>query len=458
MEPAYVIVACLAVLSALAVTLRPFWGLLAVTALNQVDSVLPLPGGLSIGRALGVFVALGWLLLLLTRGRTTFWHHRDINLPLLVLVVVFLAATLMGATLERGLPEVLRLGLLATMTMFIQDFVRNRRQLEILLLVFALSIGLSSFVGLVQYRDLQQGLETFGTVHSYSEGFRIAGIRTNPNEYAFILASGLPFLVFSAWTSRSPWARVFFLGMLAACLFVLALTLSRTHVFAAAVFFVLLMFMHAQAFLRNPRALLLLAGAAAGAAVLIAALPMAFFRRMAALGDDSSSDVRRLVFEKSLALLQTHPLLGAGAHGLGRTHISGFERIYRMGPHDMFSYLASSSGLMGLAAFAVLVLIALSKLYHIRTQPLLKEDPYLRLLHRVCAAGFLAMLLSSGGNIILHQRVFWVHLALIGILSRPTLYDLRPTTVPGSRPHRSGAARAAPLPGSVTSPGASPTR
>lgn len=398
-------------------TLRPFWGLMLVVVVNQFDSLVPLPKNLTIGRFIGVAVALGWMLVVTTRRQSQILLHRDVNVALFFFVAVIVSATATGANPEAGVPGVLRLAMLAFLTLLVQDFVRTRRQLHILLLTVALATGLSALIGIAQYEAAETGAEAFGNMTPYRDTFRVAGVLENPNAYAGMVMAGIPFSYFLSRTAGRAWARLLFAILVIAGAFTVALTISRAHLVNLLAFVAAMWLLGGRRSPMRPRGVAVAVALVAVSATFLILLPEAFFVRLADT-NDHSTELRRMLYYKAVAILQSHPLLGVGLNNFQHTHVPGFEDAYGMASHDLFTFLAGTAGILGIVSFALLVGILMRNLFVAMNLDAVREDPYLKLLSRVILAALVGLVAASVGSDMANQRIFWIYAALATVLSK----------------------------------------
>jgi len=410
-----------AILVVIAIVRYPLFGFLLIVVQSPIDYLIAEKTSLSFGRVLGVVTALGWLASVVVNRRTRMLKHWPVNLLVLSLATVMVASTLVSREPEYGMRYVITLSLLMVLALFIQDFIGDRMDLQRLIWVIALTMGLSSLVGLVQYREIVAGETAMGTVDTIVGGYRMGGTRTNANGYGMMLMSGLPFLVFLAQTARGTWTRMLLAGLVLTSILSIFLTVSRTQVTSMFAFFLALLFVR-FAYLRGRLGtVLVFSGVVTLLATIYFLLPDYVFNRLigATFAVDTSTRIRMGFLSKAIDLVVDHPLFGIGVGNFGF-----YGPLRGMDPHDTVSFLLSSIGLVGSGVFVGIVLTTLVKMSGNIRAFRSRGDYHLTNLSITLLAAFLALLVAGFGTLIVFQRVFWIYVALAAVLSKAEAYGL----------------------------------
>lgn len=268
------------------------------------------------------------------------------------------------------------------------------------------------------------GLARIKYAHIYGSVFepRIAGPLGDPNFFAQALLILVPLALLLAAEERRPLLRVASLAAGALVTAATVLTYSRGGAVAlACVLFLCLLATR----LRLRHAALCVALLLALAAI----VPAGFTRRLEtiaeflpgqdeALRPDSSFEQRRLLTRVAWEMFLDHPLLGVGA-GNYTLHfdeyaqeVGSVSREYEgLGdlhyPHNLYLEIAAETGLLGLSAFAVVVLACFSALRRARVAAQAAGDAGSVALTRgfdIAVVGFLVSSLFLHGH---HPRYLW---------------------------------------------------
>jgi O-antigen ligase len=408
----------------------PFFGLLSIVIVNQFDNFIFLPLSATAGRMIGVMVALGWFLKYFYGRKTIFFELLNINKIALLFIISMLASSLLATAPLRSFNIVLTTTLLITMMFFMQDFVKDTKDLRLLILIIALSVGISSLVGVIQYKSLLIGAQSMGTVLYEGEDHtaRVAGLTLNPNGYAVMLMAGIPFLLFLSLNSSN-----FFLKFISILLFLtsiisLGLTLSRTNIygFGAFLFFFILIYFKSKNITKNQFSILL--------TILIIVIFLGsiflfdFIKQRAFSFEDSSSGIRYLIFSKGINLFIEHPLwgIGFGNFELLDTVDNKYVNIQGRPGHDIMSVPFVSTGAIG----TFLLILLCFKTYNYFNSAAIYltklNEKYLCNLICILKSAFIALLLTGFGNPIIFQRIFWIYIALASIIYRWSSLRINP--------------------------------
>lgn len=418
MNPLYIAAGLLAIVVVVMIVRYPLLGLMLIVAVNPFDYILAQQTSVTIGRPLGVLVAVAWLgrVAVVKRG-TAMTRHAFWNVLLLAFIAVMVVSTVRSRQPDAGLPIVLTISLLISMSMFLQDFIEKREDLMRFVWVIALAMGASSLVGILQFRELQAG--TGGDVVGYYDtmrgGYRLSGLRSNPNGYATMLMSGLPFLFFLLQYTRRFWARAILLTMVIAAVVSVFLTVSRTHVVGMVVFVMAYYLLRLRYGRMSGGALFTFLGITAVLLALVVMLPDFIYGRLVTttMGGDASTRTRYGFIVKAVNLVSEEPWLGVGIGNFGF-----YEPFRGMNPHDVISFVLSGVGLLGTGLLCLIILDAFLRMsLNVRRFARLR-DRTLFDLSLVILAAFVAQVVSGAGHVLLFQRMFWIYIALAVVLSR----------------------------------------
>lgn len=431
----FLLIAFLALLMSLLVLYRPLLGLLLAIIVGQVEFLLreDFAGTWSLGRTAGVLVLCAWVIHSVFRQRTRFMVHHRMNFVALAFLVSLGVGSIFAVSTADALYSLIRLVLLVALLIFTQDLVTSRSDLKALSFTIAVAYGLSSITGILQMDQLYAGYDV-DDIMGYTTGqqeLRLAGFTTNPNEYATILMSGLPFLVMWLRTSRSWLVRLLCLALLAMSSYSLVLTAARTHVAAAAAFFVFYFACRLWYRVLEKRDVILVTAVGVLVITLLTITPEASTSRLMRTEDESAM-TRMELMNKGFKLAADYPVFGVGI-GNSQSH----PPLLGMGVHDTFSFLTGETGLVGVILVALLCLMTFAAQVRMRRELLQANDRWLMEMGVTVQAAFLAILVATFGNIILYQRMFWIYIGLSVVLANGAAYGLwrsKPTEEPVDEP------------------------
>jgi len=417
MNPLFLVAALGGLVLVLLIIRYPLLGIMLIVAVNPFDYMLSQDLSVAMGRPLGVLVALGWLgRVVVSKRRTALTQQPFPNLLLLSFIAVMVAATAWSIVPEAGFPTVVTIGLLIAMAMFLQDFIETREDLLRLVWAIALVMGISAVLGVVQFRELQSGAkDVVGHYDAMRSGYRVSGLQKNPNGFALMVMSGLPFLLFLMQHARRLAARLGVLVLLVFSAAAIFMTVSRTHVLALFVFVLTYFALRLRSGRLGFGSLVLFLGMGAMLASMLLFLPEFVYQRLvvSTLAGDMSTVARYHFFLKALDLVSSYPMLGVGVGAF-----SYYDPYRGMNPHDVFSFVLAGTGLLGTVVLSAIVLDSLLRMGLNIRRFARTGDTTMSDLATVILAAFLTMLVSGGGQIFLFQRMFWIYVGVSLALSR----------------------------------------
>ncbi len=428
MDSSIVILLCLVVLlPALMIALfNPMVGLTMVILVNPFDNLIPLPMGFTIGRALGVVVALAWLFRYLLTRRSRLFFERRFNLFALLLILEMLVSSLLSVFPGKSMGMTLTITFLILMFFFVQDFVLNEKHLRVLMIVIAMTFGGASIIGILQFLGFEGAGAVIGHISSYDSGSdsgaRFAGLQTNPNGYGLMLMSGIPFLLFFAVNGKTYLQRALASVFLLTSVVSLYLAMSRTHVAGLIVFSAAFLFLNFRSKRISRKQFLYLGLLILFFLLLYSRMPDFVSDRLFRYtfsGQDTSGEERKYILLKGIELLQNNPVFGVGFAAFPETD-SKYARHLAPGVvgHDLISVFFASTGLLGALIFIFLCYKTFKYLNAAQTIFRASKNDYLSNLALTIKAAFIAVLSTSFGQPIVVERIFWVYLAIAALLYR----------------------------------------
>jgi O-antigen ligase len=294
----------------------------------------------SIIKILGALLMIGYFLRALSRDE-------DVRLPstlpaLVAFVMLVLLSLMLSGDVESGLSKTLRYLLFGAFTFLFIQLVRSRAELVTILRVLVVSSTIASLYGIVLF------------VTGYVE--RVSGPIGEANDFAYVLASVLPFAVYLSLRDK----RLRVLWGLCSAVLVLALfgTLSRGALVGVAA-----VVLWAVATRRTR-----IGGVVAGTVVIAGTLLLAFTlwrplidERLAAKGvvAQANVDSREAYWSAAARMAADHPILGVGPGRFG-IEASNYVlndpiNIERPVVHNSYLEVLAEGGVPTLIAFIALI-------------------------------------------------------------------------------------------------------
>lgn len=327
-----------------------------------------------------------------------------------------IASSLLASYAGISLKTAFTITLLILMVFFLQDFINSKKNLNLFMMILALSVGLGSLVGIIQYKALIAGNMTMGTVayEGTEQIARSAGLTLNPNAYGIILMSGIPLLLFLTNNASSSLFRrvsAFFFFTSVISLFI---TLSRTSIIGFVLFICIYFFLNFKYKNISKKQLVSLI-------IILIILLLVFFSFLFNVVQQRSfsfehmrDEARYYILLKGVKLLSEHPLfgIGFGNFALLDRFDDQYGFIYGRGGHDIISDFFVSVGLFGTFLFIILCYKTL-KYFNLSIKHFIKHnDKYLSNLAITLKSAFTALLFTCFGDSLIFQRIFWIYIAL----------------------------------------------
>ncbi len=395
------------------VALNAFGLLLVVVATFPWDDMLGYPSPeLSVTKLLGALLLLAYVLQAL--GRSERLRAPGNLLPLAVFEGLVLVSLLVCASPADGLIKTLRYALFGVFTITLVQLVRDRRQLHRVVVVLGGSACLAAALGLFNFLT---GAQT-----------RASGPIGEANDFAYLLASVLPLVVYLALQSdggrrRLWWAGVALLGLTTAA------TLSRGALvgLGALVVWALLT--------RRVR----LGGALTGLAVTVALLvgAVALYgplinERLTLKGDVAAANVasRKALWSAAVNMGADHPLLGVGPGRFGiesPNYVTDDPvNLQRPFAHNSYLEIFAETGFPGLIAFLAMLLTSWSLAVRGRRRALAAGDRRMATLASAIQGGLVVAVTAANFLSVQITAPLWVLAGLAAVISLvPMAGDVR---------------------------------
>src|SRR3990172_2645235 len=363
------------------------------------------------------FPLIGLLILsfLDTLGKRKPIHFSGIDVAAILLILWTTLSIYNSSQIPLSVFEVLRMAKLYLLARVIAGNVNTKRDTRDVLIAILIGLTIQGVIGVLQYAtgtDLGLGLYTVGNLR------RVSGTVGWPNTYgayaAAVLSFGLAFWIFGAHSKlQLPIKLASILGVTA-----LVLSFSRgawISLVAGVGFSLVLAWRTAR--LRN-RVLIRAVWILLTAATLALPFRGTLVLRISELESDAGVLTDRMKLNQvAINMIGSHPVLGIGintfVNEMGRYDPTGVTAYFPQPVHNIYLLIAAETGIVGLALFLLLILLA----FRAGFQATLSEDLFVS----GCAAGALSGLVVLMVNNIAdaHLRtdvlsgVFWL---LIGIL------------------------------------------
>jgi len=285
----------------------------------------------------------------------------------------------------------------------------------------------------------------FAALHNYRTGDvilsgelqRATGVNAmfeDPNDLAAAMTMALPLAYYSIWGAKSLAGRLFALATVAALVFGVVLTGSRSGTVTVAALSLLILW-------RTPRrGLVALCGAAMLIGFWFSASPQ-YRERILSIGkpgkegqEDPSVVIRREAWAAGKQMFKEHPLIGVGAgnfpNAWAQLYTDELERPIWKNAHSIYYQLAGELGVVGIAAWGALVFTVFrdNRRVRRRLQRSGHGDGYLRYVTYGVDAALVSLLLNGVFLSILYYPFMFTLASLTAVLTRLThdLGDVEP--------------------------------
>jgi putative inorganic carbon (hco3(-)) transporter len=298
----------------------------------------------------------------------------------------------------------------------------------VLALVSVLQIGTGNTFGELG------GLATvsYGTIYEESQDARAAGPLGDANFYGQILVLVLPLAAAIAWTSQRRRWQLFWLA--AACVIAggTLATYSRGAMLGIAIMTAIALWaLHVpltRVALGTAIMLVLLILAPGNVGRRFMTIEMLLPKEEAYTPPEASFERRKLVTNTAAIMWDHNPIAGVGTGNYNTffddyANLAGStaEHFYRAGDaqnaHSLYLEIGAETGILGLLAFAAVIVVAYAQLRRARRDLRMRGDPnaYLALAMMIALAGYLITSTFLHGGF---QRYFYILLAFAAAVSR----------------------------------------
>lgn len=342
-----------------------FVGVLFTVLVVPIENVVVLPGVGSLSRLLGIFLVLSAVPAFLGRGHFSIRRHAPAILLLALYVLWAFAGLMWSVEPESTLGYVFTFIQLLILVTVIWQVCSGESDLRWLQQAYVVGGGLAIVDG---FRNFLLGKEAVFQ--------RFAVSNTDPNEYALVLALGIP-MAWSLFSRGSGWVR--FLNLLFVPLALGAIVLSGSRGGAIAAGVALLVFPLGFGALDRygKRSLLTVL------AVSLLAVPFFWdevssavgtnIERIGSLGGEISSgtlNARTVIWDAGIDAMARRPLIGVG----GGAFPGAIEKSagFREPAHNTFLSVLVEMGTVGLLLFVTIIIVIAAPLirnYGARTMP-----------------------------------------------------------------------------------------
>jgi O-antigen ligase len=387
-------------------------GGLAVLVFISLVAVVPATGSVSPAKAVGLFVAVGWLARYTVggRGERDFFADHSYLAWMMIAFLAWGALTLLWAS-ERGagvstiFQDLLDLLLLP----IVYTAVRSRRDLLVVLGAFVLGAAIAACVGIVQPPD-----------PSVVESTRATGTIGDPNEFSAALLGGLALAAgFAAARGSSALVRIGGLCVMPLCALGMFLSVSRGGLVALAVVFLVGTLTAG----RWRGALLVVLLVVAGGGVFyftqLAPLP-ARERVLTSRGGNGRAELWKI----GMRIVRANPVGGVGAgnfpagsrqYDLQPGELRNAQMVFTSEPfpaHNTYLQTAAEEGIPGLLMLLVILLACMRSALRAAAIAARRRDITLEAFSRAVFLALVGMLTAEFFISKMHSKLVWVLLAL----------------------------------------------
>ncbi len=351
---------------------------------------------------------------LIVRGLTSKkleFRTEGVGLMLILMLGIYFLASLTSFAVIKGVQIWAVYFAFMTFYFVIINTVKTKEQLKNLLTVFALSGFAVCLYGILQYIFGWNVTQAWIDEEMFEDiKMRIYSTLENPNVLGEYILLVLPVTIALLWKKKGIFAKAVYSGMAAVMGIALILTFSRgcwIGIIASAAVFVT--FVAGKLW-----GLLLLA-----LPIIPMVLPESIINRFASIGDmkDSSTSYRVYIWMGTLHMLKDFWISGIGPGTEAFTQVYPFysySAIVAPHSHNLFLQIMVESGILGIAAFAILMIVFMKKLaVAYQVQGKYGENSVLLVGIGSAVLGFLVQGLFD--NCFYNYRVFMIFWAVVAI-------------------------------------------
>lgn len=399
------------------IILNPFVGMVLLIAYKPISYMVDLPYIHTGGRELFLLLLFSWFLKYILQRKTVFYALFRSNSIILIFLFSICISSILAVNPKASFIKVFETSSYIIMCFFImQDVMTDRKKMMTLVFFIALSISVVSLLTIKEYI-------AYGIDPHLRSVYRFAGIYSNPNALGYMMAYGIPFILFLALNGRSLFIRIIFSVFFLSVFFALGISVSRNSLIQFLVFTIAYLALSFRYKLINAKqvAILVLIICIIGFMVsqfLIDSI-------VARAEEDVSESMRYYVFLKGISLLGEHPLFGVGLENYQYTKVNNedlntiLSRDYgEMAGHDILSRVFASVGLVGTTILLIIFYKGFSNFYSILKNPPASEKKYFLSFAVNMEAGYIGLLSSAIGTSLIFNSQFWIYYSLSVLLMR----------------------------------------
>jgi O-antigen ligase len=385
---------------------------LAVLVLVSFVGAVPAAGSLSLAKAVGLFVAVGWLARYTVGGRGERDFFAD-HSYLAWMMIVFLgwgALTLVWAPeTSAGLTTIYQDLLDLLLLPIVYTAVRSRRDLLVVLGAFVLGAAMAACVGILQPPD-----------PSVLESTRATGTIGDPNEFSAALLGGLAIAAgFAAARGSSTLVRVGGLCVMPLCALGMFLSVSRGGLIALVVVFIAGTF--AAGRWRGALLVVLLLTAGGGIFYFTQLAPLPARERVLT---NHGGDGRSELWKVGMRIVRANPVGGIGAgnftagsrqYDLQPGELHNASMIFTNEPfpaHNTYLQLAAEEGIPGLLMLLVIIGACMRSALRAAASAARRRDITIEAFSRGVFLALVGMLTAEFFITKMHSKLVWLLLAL----------------------------------------------
>lgn len=396
----------------------PDLGLLLLVFLVPIDGAFPEGAHLSSTKAVGIVLGAIALLKIFRKEIPLFQLKTNLWRPIGLLVFIFILSALYSPYPELSFQSIRQL-ITAILVFFITLCFSKRANPVAIMRTATLSITVTALASLI---SAQNSLDA-----------RATGFLEDPNYFALLLTLGTPLAIYLILNERLTFHKLLWLSAFTIMLIALQNTYSRSGLVVFGVCAAVLLFHYRDHFLRMPppKLALLILSTILFFGLSIALMPKDYQARILSIvklsaGTQSFED-RSLGRRTSYILVgaeafKTHPLIGTGP-GTFPVHYatSGYATAFSLSKqnpdlyrraHNTYLEILAETGILGFAAFTLLIFMGLSQYGRARRLALLKQDQRAAKIATHFGVSLIAIVIFMLFLTGLTNKFFWILLAL----------------------------------------------
>lgn len=400
---------------------NPLWGIALVFLVNPFEEFFPNLGSFTVGRILGLFTMLIWIIYLSSHRKLAqkLAASKLLKHLLIFLIPVFMSGVVWSFETDGvlAISSAFTFVLLGILALMLENIIETKSQLRTVAFAMAIASSFASipailyFVGIDLYTPIGADAPTDLT----EETLRASTLGGNPNSLGIVARNGIFAAILLITLVKGKILRLSVWSMLLVCFAGMLLSGSRTNFYGTLILLTFIFGFGTFRYMKRKGQVIALAvGVLIVGYISFQLVPEPVKTRLLlGRGDERIAARTNERYEftqgqqiESIEFLKSYPLFGVG---LNRTY---YESGYIFGAHDTVSAIVGETGILGTLGFLILLIWTFRTLLKALRK---SRDMNSRIQISQLMGMMAAMIVMGvfGGLIMPYDRTFWMTLGLI---------------------------------------------